>query len=190
MSVKHRRTRFDISGGKAKALLVAVVVAAAVLGTGTAQADKAKPKPEPPVTESLTLSFEKVKTEYLDQSPGPSVVMEGVLHLVSRALVAQDGTPVGFTLHGNLSEAFATTVDGAQSYVAVGADGIPAECSASEPCLPASWILMFRLVPIGSGPGSSLLFGLTVNTQYDANGTLVSACVVGQDGCEPVDELE
>jgi hypothetical protein len=26
--------------------------------------------------------------------------------------------------------------------------------------------------------------------QYDANGTLLSACVVGQDGCEPPDQLE
>jgi hypothetical protein len=46
---------------------------------------------------------------------------------------------------------------------------------------------MFRLVPqAGSGPQSSLLFTLTVNTQYDADGTLVSACVVGQEGCEAI----
>jgi hypothetical protein len=190
MSVKHRRTRFDISSGKAKALLVVVVLTAAVLGTGVAEADKAKPKPQPAVSESVSLNFQKIETVYRDQTPGPSVVMQGVLHLVSQALLSQDGVPVGFTLHGNLADAFATTIDGAQSYVAVGADGIPAECDESQPCVPPFWTLMFRLVPAGSGPQPSLLFFLTVNTLYDANGTLVSACVVGQEGCEPVDELE
>jgi hypothetical protein len=190
MSVKHRRTRFDVPSGKAKALLVAVVLAAAVLGTGAAEADKAKPKPEPAVTESVTFNFAKVEVVYLDQTPGPSVVMQGVLHLVSQALLSQDGAPVGFTLHGNLADAFATTIDGAQSYVAVGADGIPAECDESEPCVPPFWTLMFRLVPMGSGPGSSLFFDLTVIPQYDADGTLLGACLVGQDGCEPPDELE
>jgi hypothetical protein len=189
MSIKHKRTRFDISSGKAKALLVAVIMAAFTLGSGAAEADKEKPKPQPATTEAVSLNFKEIKTVYLDQAPGPSVDMQGVLHLVSRALLSQDGVPAGFTLHGNLSEAFAITVDGA-SYVAVGADGIPAECSESEPCLPAFWTLTFRLVPVGSGPRSSLLFDLTVNTQYDADGTLLSACVVGQQDCEPVDELE
>jgi hypothetical protein len=192
MSVKHKGTRFHISSGKAKALLVAVVMAAFTLGSGAADADKAKPKPkpEPAVTESVTFVYGALEVTYLDQTPGPSVVMQGVLHIVSQALLSQDGTPVGFTLHGNLADAFAATVDGAQSFVAVGADGIPAECNESEPCLPAFWTLTFRLVPQGPGSRSSLFFDLTVIPQYDANGTLLSACLVGQDGCEPVNELE
>jgi len=192
MNVKHEETRFDICSGKAKALLVAVVLTAAVLGTGAAEADKAKPKPkpEPAVTETVTLVYGAVEYSYSSEAPGPSVVVQGVLHLVSQALVSQDGTPVGFTLHGNLADAFAVTVDGAQSFVAVGADGIPAECGESEACLPAFWTLTFRLVPQGGGPRSSLFFDLTVIPQYDANGTLLSACLVGQEGCEPVNELE
>ena len=185
MSVKHRRTRFDSSSGKAKALLVAVVLTAAMLGAGAAVADKAKPEPRP--AESVTIVFQKI--EY-DQTAGPSIVIQGVLHLVSKALLSQDGTPVGFTLHGNLAGASAVTADGSQSYVAVGADGMPAECDPSAPCVPPFWTLTFRLVPMGSGHGSSLYFDLTVIPQYDANGTLLSACLVGQDGCEPPDQLE
>jgi hypothetical protein len=179
--------RTQLSGRKAKALLVAAVLTATMLGAGAAQADKEKPKEQP--AESLSLNFTKIVFTYQAQAPGPSVVMQGVLHLVSQALLAQDGTPVGFTLHGNLADASAISADGTQSYVAVGADGIPDECSDSEPCLPAFWTLTFRLVPQGSGPRPSLFFDLTVVPQYDADGTLLSACLVGQDGCE-VDELE
>lgn len=189
MHVKSKGAGFELSCGKAKALLVAAVLTAAMLGAGAAQADKDKPKEQP--AETLSLNFAKVEKTYQiqDPAPGPSVVMQGVLHLVSQALLSQDGTPVGFTLHGNLADAFAISADGTQSYVAVGADGIPDECSDLEPCLPAFWTLTFRLVPQGSGPRSSLLFDLTVIPQYDANGALLSACVVGQDGCED-NELE
>jgi hypothetical protein len=187
MDVKSKRAGYKLSGGKAKALLVAALLTAAMLGAGAAQADKDKPKEQP--AESLSLNFAKLQQTYQAQAPGPSVVMQGVLHLVSQALLSQDGTPVGFTLHGNLADAFAISADGTQSYVAVGADGIPDECSDSEPCLPAFWTLTFRLVPQGSGPRSSLFFDLLVIPQYDAFGTLLSACVVGQDGCGD-DELE
>ena len=188
MNVRHRSSGFDISGDKAKALLVAVVLTAAMLGAGAAAADNTKPEPTP--TESLTLNFQKINIKYENQTSGPSIVLQGVLHLLSKALVSRDGTPVGFTLHGNLADASAVSADGSQSYVAVGADGMPAECDPSTPCAPPFWTLTFRLVPIGSGHGSSLYFDLTVIPQYDANGTLLSACVVGQDGCEPPDELE
>jgi len=185
MNVKRKSTESDSSGDKAKALLVAVLLTAAMLGAGAAEADKAKPEPRP--AEQVTINFQKIEWK---QTTGPSIVIQGVLHLVSKALLSQDGTPVGFTLHGNLADASATSIDGAQSYVAVGADGMPAECDPSAPCAPPFWTLTFRLVPIGSGHGSSLYFDLTVIPQYDANGTLLSACLVGQDGCEPPDELE
>jgi len=188
MNVKRRSIGFDSSGGKAKALLVAVVVTAAMLGAGAAEADNTKPEPTP--AETVTLNFKKLQIEYQGQTTGPSIVLQGVLHLVSKALLSQDGAPVGFTLHGNLADASAVTADGSQSYVAVGADGMPAECDPSAPCAPPFWTLSFRLVPIGSGHGSSLYFDLTVIPQYDVNGTLLSACVVGQDGCEPPDEFE
>jgi len=185
MNVKHRSTGSDSSGGKAKAMLLAVVLTAAMLGAGAAKADKAKPEPKP--AEQVTIPFQKIEWE---QTSGPSIVIQGVLHLVSKALLSQDGTPVGFTLHGNLADASAVSADGSQSYVAVGADGMPAECDPSAPCAPPFWTLTFRLVPIGAGHGSSLYFDLTVIPQYDANGTLLSACLVGQDGCEPPDQLE
>jgi len=187
MNIKHRSSRFDRSTGKGKALLVAVVLTAAMLGAAAAEADNTKPEP---TTESVTISFEKLKIEYKDQTSGPSIVLQGVLHLVSKALLSQAGTPVGFTLHGNLADASAVSDDGSQSYVAVGADGMPAECDPSAPCAPPFWTLTFRLVPVGSGQGSSLYFDLTVIPQYDADGTLLSACLVGQDGCEPPDQLE
>jgi len=187
MNVKRRSSGSSSSGGKTKALLVAVVLTAAMLGAGASEADNTKPDPKP--DESLTINFQKLKIEY-DQTSGASIVLQGVLHLVSKALLSQDGTPVGFTLHGNLGDATAVSADGSQSYVAVGADGMPAECDPSAPCAPPFWTLTFRLVPIGSTHGSSLYFDLTVIPQYDANGTLLSACLVGQDGCEPPDELE
>lgn len=185
MNVKRRSIGFDSSSGKAKALLVAVVLTAAMLGAGAADADN--PKPEPKPAETVTIKFDKI--EY-DLTGGPSIVLQGLLHLVSKALLAQDGTPVGFTLHGNLADATAVAADGSQPYIAVGADGMPAECDPSAPCAPPFWTLTFRLVPMGSSHGSSLYFDLTVIPQYDANGTLLSACLVGQDGCEPPDQLE
>jgi hypothetical protein len=190
MNAKRRSTESDNSGGKAKALLVAVVMTAAMLGAGGADADEAKPKQQPATGGSISLTYQKIETEYKDQAPGPSVGLQGVLHLVSNALLSQYGTPAGFTLHGNLAGASAVSADGSQSYVAVGADGIPAECDPSEPCVPPFWTLMFRLVPTGSGHAANLYFNLTVIPQYGADGALVSACVVGQDGCEPPDQLE
>src|SRR5689334_7034801 len=129
MNVKRKSTASDSSGGKAKALLVAVVLTAAALGAGTAQADDPKPQPTP--TEEVKLEFGKLNIEYKDQTSGPSIVLQGVLHLVSKALLSQDGAPVGFTLHGNLADASAVAADGSQSYVAIGADGMPAECDPS-----------------------------------------------------------
>jgi hypothetical protein len=187
MNVKSKAAGLERSRGNAKALLIAALLTAAMLGAGAAQADKDKPKEQP--AESVSLNFAKFQNTYTAQAPGPSVVMQGVLHLVSQALLSRDGTPVGFTLHGNLANAFAISVDGTQSFVAVGADGIPDDCGDSEPCLPAFWTLTFRLVPQGSGPRSSLFFDLMVIPQYNPDGTLLSACVVGQDGCE-IDELE
>ena len=184
MNIEHKSSGFDRSTGRGKALLVAALLTAAMLGAGVAEADNAKPEPKP--AESVTLNFEKLKIEYKDQT----IVLQGVLHLVSKALLSQAGAPVGFTLHGNLADASAASADGSQSYVAVGADGMPAECDPSAPCAPPFWTLTFRLVPVGSGHGSSLYFDLTVIPQYDANGTLLSACLVGQDGCEPPDQLE
>ncbi|HEY2862527.1 MAG TPA: hypothetical protein VGK37_02750 [Casimicrobiaceae bacterium] len=188
MNIEHKPSGFDRSTGKRKALLAAVVLTAAMLGAGIAEADNTKPEPKP--AESVTLNFGKLTIEYENQTSGPSIVLQGVLHLVSKALLSQAGAPVGFTLHGNLADASAASADGSQSYVAIGADGMPAECDPSAPCAPPFWTLTFRLVPVGSGHGSSLYFDLTVIPQYDANGTLLSACLVGQDGCEPPDQLE
>jgi hypothetical protein len=86
-------------------------------------------------------------------------------------------------LYSNLSDATALSVDGSASFVAVGAsDGIPTECEPNT-CAPAFWTFTFRLIPQGSGRQPSLLFDLTVSTQYDANGALVDACIVGEEGC-------
>jgi hypothetical protein len=171
---------------KAERLLVPVstVLMSLVLGIAPVQADTTKPKDDRP-TESLSLNFTKVEfaTSTVDGSPGPKVNLEGVLHLVSQTLVAQ-AVPVGFTLHTNLADARASSVDGSESYVGVGAsDGIPAECQP-ESCAPPFWMLTFRLVPESAVLKPSLVFNLTVRTQYDSDGTLTSACVVGEDGCE------
>lgn len=76
----------------------------------------------------------------------------------------------------------ASSADGAQSFVAIGAFAIPAECQPQS-CPPPFWTVTFRLVPQGTSLQSSLFFDLTVNTQYDANGDLTGACVAGQPNC-------
>jgi hypothetical protein len=160
-----------------------LVVSVALLNMGAAHADKKKPDPYP--TESVSFAFQSVEYAYkTDGSPGGSVDVAGQLHLASQAFVADDGTPVGFTLHANLADASALSLDGTQSFRAVGAqDGVPSECN--DFCAPPFWTFLFRLIPQG-GPGSSFVFTLTVRTQYDADGNLVNACLVGQPGCEDV----
>ena len=149
----------------------------------TASADDKKPKPTP--TEVVTFNFSKLENSYkVDGSPGPDVTVTGKLHVTSQALLAPDGTPIGFTLHTSLSDALAVGVDRAQSYAAVGAsDGIPTECEVGA-CPPPSWTLTFRLVPVGSVLQSSLLFDLTLITQYAPDGTLFNACLAGQEDCD------
>lgn len=168
-------------------LSVALLV---VLGTGTAEADKSKPESRPATYLVVTLQNVQVTSYNFDGSPGPSVTLDGVLHLVSQVLVADDGAPVGYTLHTNLSDASASATDGGGSFVAVGAsDGIPDDCGESDPCQPSSWTLTFRLVPEKPEAGSEnvrrlgLLVDLPLSTQYDPGGTLSSACIVGQNGC-------
>ncbi len=165
-------------------LLIAVIVALMSVvflnGASTVLADKTKPTPAP--TETVSINFTKIEeTSRPDGSPGPIVTLDGRLHLVSQALL--DGsTPVGFRLQTNLMNAFASNQDGTETYVAVGSsDGIPAECA--EPCLPSFWILTFRLIPRGSVVKPNLLFDLIVYTVYGPDGSLESACVVGQDNC-------
>jgi hypothetical protein len=157
-----------------------LVVSVALLNMGAAHADKKKPDPKP--TESVTLVFTQVEISYkTDGSSGGIVDVAGKLHLASQTFVADDGTPVAFTLHGNLADASALSLDGTQSFQAVGAqDGVPSECNSF--CAPPVWTFLFRLIPQG-GPGSSFVFMLTVRTQYDADGNLVSACLDGQPGC-------
>lgn len=169
---------------KSKTILgITAALLALVLATRVAHADDQKPKERP--TETVSLNFSQVAISYrIDGSQGPDVAVEGALHVASQALLAADGTPIGFTLHTNLSDSFAVSVDGAQSYAAVGAaDGIPAECQQSA-CSPPSWTLTFRLIPEGATLQTSLLFDLTLNTQYAADGRLVKACLVGQEGCD------
>lgn len=136
-------------------------------------------------TEVVTLTFGKIEHSYkVDGSSGPDVAVEGTLHIGSKALLAPDGTVVGFMLHSDLSDARAETIAGAQSYAAVGAsDGIPVECQPAA-CAPSSWTLTFRLMPKGSVLQSSLLFDLTLRTQYTADGSLSKVCVAGQDDCD------
>ncbi len=137
-------------------------------------------------TESVSLNFTQVVFTYTatDRSQGPEVTVSGRLHLLSQPLV-EGGTIIGFRLKSNLMNAFASNESGTETYVAVGSsDGIPTECT--EPCFPPSWTLTFRLVPMGPGGQSNLLFDLTVITMYGPDGSLESACVVGQEGCEVI----
>ena len=93
------------------------------------------------------------------------------------------GTPIGFRLQTNLWDTFASDVNGTDAYVAVGSsDGVP-QADCPEPCLPPFWTLTFRLVPMGPAGQSGLQFVLTVYTVYEPDGSLLSACVGGQDGC-------
>lgn len=166
-----------------RGFVVLSVLIAMLVGARAADADNAKPKEAP--VEAVSLQFAKVVVSYrVDGSPGPQVTLEGTLHLASQALLSNAGDPVGFTLHTNLSNVFASSADAAESYVAVGnADGIPAECQLAT-CAPPFWMLTFRLVPEGSVLRPSLLFDLAVKTAYSADGTLLSVCIAGQGGCD------
>ena len=169
-----------------KSFVVVLSMAAALSAASGAQADNPKPKPKPDTpVKTVTLNFTKLELTYrTDGSPGPSVNLGGNLHLVSEAFLSDSGVPVGFGLHGNLSDAFALVADNGASFVAVGAsDGIPTECDP-EACAPPFWTFTFRLIPQGAGLQPSLLFDLTVSTQYDTDGNLTAACVVGQEGCD------
>jgi hypothetical protein len=171
----------------AKPLLVlGSVLTSIVLGTGGAAADESKPKVTP--AQSVSLEFKKIEFSYkTDGSPGPSVIVSGAVHLVSQALISENGVPIGFTLHSNLANVGATSTDGAESYVAAGtSDAIPAECGESDACAPPFWVLTFRLIPEGLTPRPSLFFDVTVITQYADDGTLVNACIVEQQGCEEI----
>jgi hypothetical protein len=177
---------------KLQSLLVALSMIVVVLGTGAARADDPKPKPKSDTpTESLSLNFTRIEfsTKTIDGSPGQTVVLDGLLHLVSQTLLSDDGVPTGFTLHANLAKAFSAEVGG--SFVAVGSsEGIPDECLQSAACPPPSWTFTFRLIPRGAGSRPSLLFDLTVRTQYDADGKLTNACIAGQEGCEDGEFLQ
>jgi hypothetical protein len=155
---------------------------AIVFVAGSARADNAKPKETP--TEVVVLTFGKLETTYtVDGSTGPDIAVQGTLHIASQVLLSSDGTPVGFTLHTNLSDAFAANVDGAASYVAVTtSDGVPAECRASA-CAPPFWTLTFRLMPNGRTLQPSLLFDMVLITRYAPDGTLLTVCVAGAEGC-------
>lgn len=163
--------------------MIVSVLAAAICAVGPAQADTPKPKETP--TEVIVINFGKLETTYrVDGSKGPDIAVQGVLHIASHALLSSDGTPVGFTLRSNLSDAFAANVDGTESYVAVSAsDGIPAECQPNG-CAPSFWALTFRLVAQDAALKPSLLFDLMLKTQYAADGTLVNACIAGQQDCD------
>lgn len=168
-----------------KSFTIVASMIIALVGIGAAQADNPKPKPKPDTpTETIKFDFSKIEFTYrVDGSPGPVVNLQGVLHLGSKVLVSDNGVPAGFRLHGNLSDASALSTDGLASFEAVGAsDGIPTECEP-EACAPPFWTFTFRLIPQGSGLQPSLLFDLTVSTEYDANGSLKNACVVGQQDC-------
>ena len=111
-------------------LMAAVLIGLFIsLHTGVTHADKKKPQPQP--SESITLNFTKIVVTYQIQGPnGPSVGLDGQLHLVSQTFIADDGTPVAFTLHGNLGDTSALSVDGAQPFQAV--DGLAIECVRSR----------------------------------------------------------
>jgi hypothetical protein len=164
---------------------VTVVVCAAVMAMllTSDRADAGKRKPKPSSSDFIIIKMQDVSVSSLSRTriPGPDVTLSGDLHLVSQALVAPEGTLAGFRLHTNLAGVSASS--DTTTYVAVGAgDAIPSDCGP-EPCQPSTWAVTFRLVPNQGSGGESLLFDLVVVTEYDADGSLVGACVIGQDGC-------
>src|SRR5690348_8792298 len=97
---------------KAKTLAVlSLTFLTAVAGTDISRADDCKPKAQPAATENINVNFTKLETSYREGSPGPSISLTGILHLVSRTLVSDDGTPVGFILDTNLSDGVAAGID-------------------------------------------------------------------------------
>jgi len=163
--------------------ILTLALMATVFATRHADADSPKPKETP--TEVIVINFGKLETTYkVDGSKGPDITVQGTLHIASQALLSGYGIPIGFTLRTNLSDAFATNVDGTAWYVAVAAsDGIPAECQPTA-CAPPFWALTFRLVSQDAVPKPSLLFNVMLKTQYAADGTLLNACVAGQQDCD------
>jgi len=165
-------------------VLLVLVWALTTIASATRIAHADSPKPKETPTEVISLDFSKIAITYrIDGSQGPDVAVEGTLHIASHALLSSGGTPIGFTLHTNVSDSFAVSLDGATSYVAVSAsEGIPAECQPTA-CPPPFWKLTFRLMSMNSAQ-PSLLFDETLNTQYAADGTLLKVCIVGQEGCD------
>jgi hypothetical protein len=160
------------------AVLVAVMSATLLGAASTVQADKRKKPPEVIIIKMQDII---ISSFLRDNSPGPKLALNGSLQLLSQTLLDGD-TPIGIRLHTNLMDAFASNAGGTETYVAVGSsDGVPDDCT--EPCLPPSWTLTFRLVPREPAGESNLLFNLTVITVYADDGSLGSACVVGQDDC-------
>jgi hypothetical protein len=158
---------------------VTLVVSAAVMAmlVTSDSADAGKKKPKPSSSDFIIIKMQDVCVSSLSRTgiPGPDVTLSGDLHLVSQALVAPEGTLAGFRL--NL--AGVTASSDTSTYVAVGAgDAIPSDCGP-EPCQPSTWAVTFRLVPNQGSGGESLLFDLVIVTEYDADGSLVGACVVG-----------
>ena len=169
-------------GSLALAMLVGITSLCLLAEVDVVEAGRKKPKPQ--LTEIVVIKVVDIPVSTLQRngSPGPDLILNGRLHLRSQVLL--DGeTPIGVRLNTNLMDAFASSADGRETYVAVGAsDGIPADCA--DPCLPPSWTVTFRLVPRGSTGQSNLLFALTVETVYAADGSLLTACVFGQNSCD------
>ena len=89
--------------------ILTLALMAMVFATRHADADSPKPKETP--TEVIVINFGKLETTYkVDGSKGPDITVQGTLHIASKALLSGDGTPIGFTLHTNLSDAFAANV--------------------------------------------------------------------------------
>jgi hypothetical protein len=161
-------------------VLLSLVIAMAIVGV--ARADDKKPSAQPAVSENISLNSVHVQTSYSTGEAGPSVSLNGVLHLVSQTLLSADGTPFAFTLHTNLADVDASTADGEQSFVAVGAFALPVECESGL-CPPQFWNVTFRLVPEKAALQSSLFLALTLNTKYTIDGYLSGSCVFGTVGC-------
>ncbi len=156
------------------AVVVAVMSAGLLGGVRTVQAKV----DFPPF--SVTKHIDTATSTLLaNGSPGPEVILKGRLHLLGQPLF--DGnTLIGYRLRSNLMNAFASSEDGMETYVAVGSsDGVPADCT--EPCMPPSWTLTFRLVPRGPAGLSNLFFDLTVIPTYGPDGSVESICVAEQD---------
>jgi hypothetical protein len=164
-----------------------LVISGALSGGPIAHADK-KGSGKRQIKPSLSFSYGRIEFTYTKQKPdGQLVKVTGGLHVVSQVSL-EDGLATQFDLHANLFDASAVSLDGTQTYRAVGAFSdifVPA-----SPVLPTdpvpNWTLAFVLrpdppspAPIGS-PNQDLVFSLTLQTTYDADGSLMSATVLDQ----------